>query len=50
MIMQTWQYLFTVKKTQHCEMASAVNQVGEGKPETADIIIIESPIGDQKVT
>ena len=37
-----------VKKTQHCEMASAVNQVGEGKPETADIIIIESPIGDQE--
>ena len=37
-----------VKKTQHCEMASAVNQVEEEKPETADIALIGPPLGGQE--
>ena len=39
---------FDGKKTQHFEMASAVIQVEEEKPEPADIVIIGLPLGDQE--
>ena len=38
---------FYDKKTQHCEMASAVNQIEEEKPETSDIVVIGPPLGGQ---
>ena len=39
---------FYSKKTEHGEIASAVNQVEEEKPETADIVMIEPPLGGQE--
>ena len=38
----------TGEKTQHCEIASAVNQVEEEKPETAHIVMRELPLVGQK--
>ena len=39
---------FYGKKTQHCDIASAVNQVEEGKCETTDILMIGPPLGGQE--
>ena len=39
---------FYGKKTQHCEIAIAVNQVEEEKPETADIVMMGLPPGGQE--
>ena len=39
---------FYGKKTQHCEIASAVNQVEEEKPKTADILMTGHPLGGQE--
>ena len=36
------------KKAQHCEIASPVIQVEEEKAETANIVMIEPPLGGQK--
>ena len=35
-------------KKQHCEIASAVNQVEEEKPKTADILMTGPPLGGQE--
>ena len=40
---------FYVKKTQHCEIASAVNEVEKEKPETADIVMIGPPLSGREI-
>ena len=39
---------FYCKKTQHCEMASALNQVEKEKSETAGILMIGLPLVGQE--
>ena len=39
---------FYGKRSQHCEIASAANQVEEEKPETTDIVMIGRPLGEQE--
>ena len=39
---------FYGKKSQHCEMVSAVNQVEQKNPETPDITMVRPPLGGQE--
>ena len=39
---------FCGKRTQHCQIASAVNEVEKEKPETADIVMIGPPLSGRE--